>query len=98
MEALAIAYAARNITLDEWLAAREPIEQRLLGARDALARVGALAAIGDESRELRERWDELTITHKHAIAASVIDHIIVGAGRSGICEFDPTRVAIVWRF
>ena len=100
LEELARAHGEELIGLQEWLAARTPIEQRLQTARRKLAGLNRNAAlaeyIGDGSK-LRSDWPELTLTRQAAIVTAVLDHVIVNPGRQGLNRLDPSRVTPVWR-
>ena len=100
LDELAGAYAARKITMSEWLTARRPIEQRISDAtqriaehtsRDALRRVLA------DGIALAEQWPSLPLERQRSILAGMLDHVVirrVGKGRYA----DPTRIQPVWRF
>lgn len=97
---LAETYGRRVISLPEWLAAREPIEQRLTTARKQLASLNRTTALGDyvgNGGVLRERWQELPLTRQRAIVAALLAHVVVQPGRRGFNRFDPSRFTPVWR-
>lgn len=100
LDELAKVWAEQAITMPEWIAARQPIEDRMRGAKRRLAHLTNTAAldghVGDAS-ELRRRWQDLPLTRQRAIVAAVVDHLVVGPGRAGFNRFDLTRVKPVWR-
>lgn len=97
---LAQAYGERTISLNEWLAARGPIERRLSTAKRQLARLGRVSVVEGHvghASALRKLWPDLPLTRQRAIIAAVLDHLVIGPGRRGYNRFDETRVAAVWR-
>ena len=100
LDELAHAYGERAIGLSEWLAARKPIEERLMLAKRKLARLGRVSVLDGHAGNgsaLRERWADLPLTWQRAIVAAVLDHVVVGPGRHGYNRFDPDRLEPVWR-
>src|SRR5262249_36157468 len=100
LEELAAAYGSREITMGEWKAARQPIEQRLTAARKQLAKLthGSLldSYVGHSDR-LRADWDGLDLSQQHALVAAVVDSVRVGPARKGYNRFDESRLAAAWR-
>jgi DNA invertase Pin-like site-specific DNA recombinase len=100
LEELAAAYGQREITMGEWKAARQPIEQRLSAARKQLARAthgGLLDSYVGHSDRLRADWDGLDLSQQHALVASVLDSVRVGPARKGYNRFDESRLEPVLR-
>ncbi|HEY8645902.1 MAG TPA: zinc ribbon domain-containing protein [Gaiellaceae bacterium] len=100
LEELATAYGQREISMDEWKAARKPIEQRLSSARKQLAKMSrsnVLDAYIGNGNGLRAEWDSLDLSQQHAIVSAVVDSVIVGPGRPGYNRFDESRLTPVWR-
>jgi DNA invertase Pin-like site-specific DNA recombinase len=100
LEELATAYGRREITMDEWKAARKPIEQRLTAARRQLAKVSRTSVLDGyigNSEALRADWDALDLSQQHAIVAAVVDSVVVGPARRGYNRFDESRLTPVWR-
>ena len=100
LEELAAAYGSREITMGEWKAARQPIEQRLTAARKRLAKVthgGLLDSYVGHSDRLRADWDGLDLSQQHALVAAVVDSVRVGPARKGYNRFDESRLAAAWR-
>ena len=97
---LATAYGQREISMDEWRAARKPIEQRLSRARKQLAKVSrtnVLDGFIGNGQGLRAEWDSLDLSQQHAIVAAVLDSVVVGPARRGYNRFDESRLTPVWR-
>ncbi len=68
------------ISLAEWLAAREPLQQRLTAARAAIAPASPMPALGPS---LRAAWPALTVDQRQAVLRSVIGRVVVRpVGRS----------------
>jgi site-specific DNA recombinase len=99
LEDLAAQWADKAITRPEWVAARQPIQQRIDSNHRRLARISPMTPIDDyagNAAALRTVWDGLDITRKHAIVAAVLDHIAVHPATGG-GGFDPGRFAPLWR-
>jgi len=99
LDDLAAVHGNKEITLREWLAARKPIEARIVDAQRRLARTirsDALAGLPGHGARLSTSWAELNLTRQAAIVAAVMDRatILPGTGARG---FDPDRVHITWR-
>ncbi|MGZ4362928.1 MAG: recombinase family protein [Gaiellaceae bacterium] len=100
LEELARAYGEQTIGLQEWLAARRPIEGRLSAAKKRLAALSRSSVLVDHvgnAAALRDRWSDLPLTRQQGIVRAVLDHVIVSPGRRGYNRFDPSRFAPVWR-
>jgi site-specific DNA recombinase len=100
LDELAAAYGQRQFSLQEWLAARRPIEQRMTAARKQLAKVSrtnVLDGYVGNSDKLRAEWDSLDLSQQHTIVATVVDSVVVGPARQGYNRFDESRLTPVWR-
>ncbi len=100
LDELAQLYAAKAIPAREWLAARNPIEERINAAERRLARAArsdALTGLVGNGEGLRGQWAELGLDRRHVIVAAVLDHAVIGPGVSGARALDPARVEPVWR-
>jgi DNA invertase Pin-like site-specific DNA recombinase len=100
LDELAAAYGERQFSMQEWMAARKPIEQRLTTARKQLAKVSRTNALGGyvgNGEGLRAEWASLDLSQQHAIVAAVVDSIVVGPARPGYNRFDESRLTPVWR-
>ena len=100
LDELAAAYGQRRFSMQEWMAARTPIEQRLTAARRELAKVSrsnVLDRYVGNGAGLRADWDALDLSQQHAIVAAVLDHVVVGPGRRGYNRFDESRLTPRWR-
>ena len=99
LEELATVYAAKQITMREWLAARKAIEARIDEAQRRLARstrTDALAGLPGTGGHLSASWADLNLTRQAAIVAAVMDRatILPGTATRG---FDAERVRFTWR-
>ncbi|MDZ5621183.1 recombinase family protein [Nocardioides sp. HM23] len=97
---LAKAYGDRLITLNEWLTARRPIEDRIDHTTRALARLTrttALTGLVGNGQRLRAAWATLNLDRQHAIVKAVLDHAVIAPGRAGVHTVELERVAPVWR-
>jgi hypothetical protein len=96
---LAEAYAAKRLTMREWLVARKPIEARARTLKKELSRYTKTAPVADylgKPETLRTDWAGLDLSRQQAIIKIALDHVIVGPGRRGLNRFDPTRLKPVW--
>lgn len=101
LEELAVAYAAEQVSMREWLAAREPLQQQLDEAQRHLSRsahTGSAARHLGNGKLLRRRWAGLSIEQRHAVISAVLTHAEVGPGRRGLNRFDPDRFRLIWRY
>jgi site-specific DNA recombinase len=100
LDEIAAMHGRREISLSEWRAARQPVEQRITEAKKELGRLNrtsALAGHVGNAAELRSLWETLPLTRQHAIVAAVLDHVVVHPGRRGFNGFDPSRFTAVWK-
>jgi site-specific DNA recombinase len=100
LDELAAAYAQQLIGLQEWLTARNGIEQRLQAARKKLATLNQVTALDGylgSASELREEWESMPLSRQAAIIAAVLDHAVIDPATRGRNSFDPARVNFVWR-
>jgi DNA invertase Pin-like site-specific DNA recombinase len=98
---LAALWAEGEIGRNEWLTARRPIEKRLDTAKKRLAAINRTSTITPHlgnSDELREHWEEMTLSRQEQIVAALLEHVVVGPGRRGFNRFDRSRLQPVWRF
>lgn len=100
LEELAAMHGEGEISVREWKAAREPIAARRDRARRDLARATQTTAIDGlvgEGSKLRQSWDSLNLSRQQSIVRTVLDHAVIGPGRSSAQAFEPDRVSPVWR-
>ena len=100
LDELARLYAERAIPAREWLAARNPIEERVQAGEKRLGRMTrseTLTGLVGNAERLRGEWAELNLTRQHAIITAVLDHVVISPGVSGAREVDPDRADPVWR-
>jgi site-specific DNA recombinase len=96
---LADAYAARQITMREWLRARTPIENRKRDRERRLARAtrsDALSGLIGQGSALREQWSGLNLSRQYAIVSAVIAYATILPGELGARSLDPDRVKPEW--
>lgn len=100
LDELAAAYAAKHITMREWLSARAPIEARIGEAERRLSRAtrtDALRGLVGHGDALSAQWAGLSLDRQHAIVRAVLDHAVIGPGLQGARSLDPARVRPLWR-
>ena len=93
-------YAEGAISAREWIAARDPITNRIQQARRDIAEatdtseVYELAGTGGA---LREQWPDLDLERQRAIIKSILDHAVIAPGTPGSRSLDISRVQPYWR-
>jgi site-specific DNA recombinase len=100
LDELAAAYGDKRVSMQEWMTAKKPIQERLTAARKQLAKAShtsALAAYVGNGAGLRAEWDKLDLSQQHAIVAAVLDTVVVGPARRGYNRFDESRLSPVWQ-
>jgi DNA invertase Pin-like site-specific DNA recombinase len=98
LEELAALYAGQQISASEWMAARNPIDERLRQAKVALARTTGTSALEPfEATPIRTTWPDLSLSRKRAILFAVFEAIAINSAVRGRSQFDPSRVAPRWR-
>ena len=101
LDELAALYAAKQIGVREWMAARGPIEDRITDIERRIARLtrtDALAGIVGTGVELRAAWTGLNLTRQGAIVKAIVDRVVIApATERGRKTLDPGRVEIEWR-
>jgi site-specific DNA recombinase len=100
LEELSLAYAARDITMREWLSAKKPITGRLETAQRQLAKItrtDALHGLVGNGDTLSRSWKGLDLSQQVAIIQALVDHAVIGPGTPGARSLDPSRVSVVWR-
>ena len=100
LDELARAYGERNITLREWLLARNPIEERQLESSRRMGQLigsSALEGYVGNAEHLRAQWSDLAPDRQRAIIGAIINHVTVNAAVRGRTRFDPNRFEITWR-
>ncbi|GAB3992344.1 recombinase family protein [Nocardioides marmoraquaticus] len=100
IEELSHAYAARDITMREWMTARRPIQDRLEALQRQMAaatHTSALSGLTGNGHALRESWSGLNLSRQHSIMGAVIDHAVISPGLRGATTVDPGRVRVMWR-
>ena len=95
LDELATAYANSEISMREWMTARDPLQQRQDAAQRQIRRDTASSALGayvGSGGLLRQQWPELGIGRRHAILSAVLARVTVGARPSRVEPF--RRVAV----
>jgi site-specific DNA recombinase len=99
---LADAYAANQITLQEWIRARKPIEARVKAADRQLAAIRKATILDGfvgQSENLRTSLSQLPLSRQQAIIKAVLDSVVVmpSTQPQGSKRFDYQRLKPVWR-
>lgn len=92
-------YADGNINRTAFLAAQARLEERLSGARAAVAASTGTAALGTYERPgaLRLAWPGMSFDQRRAVLGALVDRVVVGPAVRGRNRFDPERVGVDWR-
>ncbi|OOK67297.1 recombinase zinc beta ribbon domain protein [Mycobacterium kansasii] len=83
LDELAALYAEGAVTAREWIAARDPITNRITQTRRDIAKATDTSSIVDlvgTGNALRGQWDGLDIDRQQAIIKSVLDHAVIAPG------------------
>ncbi|MCU1677354.1 MAG: integrase/recombinase [Frankiales bacterium] len=100
LDELATLHGERQFSTREWLAARQPVEQRITTAEQLLARLNrddALQRLVGTGDALRAQWETLALQRQHAVIRTILDHAVITPGTAGAQRLDPDRVHPVWR-
>lgn len=100
LDELAGLYAEGAVSAREWIAARDPINNRIAQARRDIAQATDTSAVVDLAgcgEVLRGQWDDLDIDRQQAIIKSVLDHAVIAPGNPGSRSLDINRVQPHWR-
>lgn len=100
MKVLSQMWAAKEISVGEWKAAREPIEARIRNLSRQLAQLSgssSLDGIIGHGEQLRDSWDTLNLDRQSAIIKAVLDYATILPGTPGSRSLDPARIQPVWR-
>jgi DNA invertase Pin-like site-specific DNA recombinase len=97
LEDLAADFGAGNISRREWLAARKPLEERLVRARRAIDTTNGTAALAAfRGSDVHKIWDGLDVERRRVVLTALIDRVTVRPATSP-GRFTPDRVDVVWR-
>jgi len=101
LEILATMFGQNDLTLREWKAAKQPVEQRISIAERTLATVSdrSIAApfVGN-SDALRREWAQLDPSRQRAIVGALVESVQIHPAKvPGSRKFDPDRVEIIWK-
>ncbi|HEX4062057.1 MAG TPA: recombinase family protein [Streptosporangiaceae bacterium] len=98
---LARDWAKREITRQEWAAARSELDEQLTTLTQALARdthTLALAQFAAMDGDCWTRWETLTNGARRALVEATTDQIIIHPVKvRGRAAFDPGRIDIAWK-
>ena len=100
MKVLSQMWAAKEISVGEWKAAREPIEARIRNVSRQLAQLSGSSSLDGligHGEKLRESWDTLNLDRQSAIIKAVLDYATILPGKPGSRSLDPARIQPVWR-
>lgn len=98
LEELAQAWASREISRKEWMAARAPTKLRLDKNRAQLAslsRTSPLIPFIGTAHEMLTRWDAMNVSQRRTIVAAVIRTVTV-APANPRKKWDPDRFTFDW--
>ena len=99
LEELSAAWANRELSRGEWKIAREIIEVRLDRNRPRLPRSSAVAPLADlvgTYDDLLDRWEQMNVSQRRAVAVAVLDRVDVGPSNPRK-RWDPERFELRWR-
>lgn len=100
LDELAGLYADGAITAREWIAARDPITERITAARREIATATDTTAVYElagTGSALRTEWDGLDLGRQQAIVKAILDHAVIAPGTPGSRSLDIGRVQPHWR-
>lgn len=100
LDELAGLYADGAITAREWIAARDPITERITTARRDIAAATDTTAVFELAGTggvLRTDWDGMDLGRQQAIVKAVLDHAVIAPGTPGSRSLDIGRVQPYWR-
>ncbi len=74
-------------TIEEWLIAKAPIEERIAAAEARLASkpdLAALADVADTEEEIRAQWGRWSVEKKRRVLRAILEHVtVLPVGRGG---------------
>lgn len=96
LEELAELRGRGEITLREWMAAREPLMARLDAARYVMTPTASSAVRDLLGRRgaLRAAWPSLTFDQRQEIVRTCVEAVVVGPAVRGRNRFDPERISL----
>jgi hypothetical protein len=100
MRVLSQMWAAKEISVGEWKAAREPIEARIRTLSRQLAQLSGSSSLDGligHGEELRATWETLNLDRQSAVIKAVLDYATILPGTPGSRSLDPARIEPVWR-
>ncbi|HTX96539.1 MAG TPA: recombinase family protein [Mycobacterium sp.] len=100
LDELAALYADGVISAREWIAARDPITDRIAATRRDIAAATDTTAVYELAGTggvLRAQWPNLDLDRRQAVIKAVLDHAVIAPGTPGSRSLDIGRVLPVWR-
>jgi site-specific DNA recombinase len=100
LDELAGLYADGAISAREWIAARDPITNRIAQARRDIAEAtdtSAVYELAGTGGVLRKQWPDLDLERQRAVVKSILDHAVIAPGTPGSRSLDINRVQPHWR-
>lgn len=97
---LAALRGAGTISLAEWMAAREPLLERLEAAKASAStarRPSASVQLISEPGAVRRAWPSLDFAARREIIAAVLERVVVGPATRGRWTPLEERLTLVWR-
>lgn len=97
---LAEMLGAGELSHREWMAAREPLQQRVAAAEAQLVEVTSAVAVKAYARPgaLRSAWSgQMTLDQRRAVLKAVIEKVVVNPTQRRGPRFDHDRVKVAWR-
>ena len=97
---LSTLYAEKQITVAEWIDARNHIEARITQADRRLRTASSNPVLSDltgQGSTLRASWVSLDLDVQSTIVGVVLDHAVISPGVLGARVLDPGRVGLHWR-
>ena len=91
-------YVDRLIGREEFMAARQPLEERIAARRRRLSRRAGTRMAVDAATDPATRWAEADVDTRRALLGELIESIeVTPASRRG-APFEPDRATIKWRY
>lgn len=91
---------AGTISLDEWLAARSPLLERLDAAKAAAVSSPRMAAVSDlltKPEAVRCAWPNLTFASRREVLSAVVERVVLSPATRGRWTPLEERVDVIWR-
>ena len=100
LEELAAMWAAGDLSMREWTAARDALTKRRDDAeerlRHSLTDTAAAELVGSGAKLLAS-WGELSFDQRRGVLATVVDAVVIAPPVKVGNKFDPARVSVRWK-